>query len=394
MPRNRWRVPLAGIAVPGGAAGSTAGALAAPIAVLVLASCGSVDCHGGNDSDGILRSVPAASRVPTTIPGPGEGEVLQETWTIERDGTFILNQKIEKKEGTLGARFATLEPSAAERLGVEPYSGVLVQWVLETGPAGRGGILPDDVIISFAGKEVSSRERLDFLVEQVGPGGPAEVEVDRKGTRIKMKVELGKESQVVFSRALERRLPVIDDAARTGLRLAELTDEVLPLVRGPGAEKGLLVIGVLPGGPGFSADLRVRDCVAKVGARATPTVADYAAALEPIPPGTSVTFTVIRNGQPMDRSVEVEKHASSSWGFDLLGLVKYRKEPERRHFSLLWGLLFNASSCYAVRGEGNHSVNYRERGWGAVLDLIAAKNTPRKKELRLLWLFPITVRSD
>jgi len=38
--------------------------------------------------------------------------------------------------------------------------------------------------------------------------------------------------------------------------------------------------------------------------------------------------------------------------------------------------------------------NWKEKSWGAVLDLIAVKSTPRKWEMRLAWLFPISYKRN
>ena len=368
--------------------------LACPLFLIALTSCSTIDCKGENDSSSFLRSVPVDAQAAAGLPPPAQGEVLRRTWTLEDDGTFFVNQNIEKKESALGVNVAVLEPEDARRLAAEPFSGILVQWVDGSGAAARAGIIPDDVILSLAGKEVASRERLEFLVGQIGPGVPCDLEVLRRGARIQIKLEMGSQSQVVISRAFERKLAVLNDNPRTGLRLAELSDDVKPLVLGPAAEKGLLVTSILPGGPAFDSDLRVRDAVVKVGTVLTPTLKDYTTVIDAVPPGEKQPFTILRNGVTMVVPLTVEKSATTSWGFNFLGLAKYRKEPSSRHFSLIWGLLFNLTSCDSVRGEGSRTVNRHEHGWGAVLNLIEAKRTPHHGELRLLWLFPISWRSD
>jgi hypothetical protein len=368
---------------------AAAGLAAAP-------SCESIECHGENESGSLLRSIPApdGTGAPDPAAAPDGGSVVRQTWTIEPKGDFTVSQTIERKTGRLGAEVIPMDPKSAGEAGAEAYTAVLVRSVDRDGPAARGGILPGDAIVTFDGKEAASPDRLAFLVEGSAPGAAVDMGVLRKGQVITIEVVLGAESRTLYSKAFQRSLPVIDDRRRTGLKLAEMPDDVRAVVAPRSAEKGLLVVDLLPGGPAFQADIKVRDLVVALDGHPVPTIADWSAVLGSIADGTRIPVRTIRKGAPRDTTIFVVDDAETSAGFNLLGLVKYRREPSSARFGLIWGLLFHGESCSAVkRGDGNEPVNWQERGWGLVLDLVKARRTPTHKELRLLWIFPITFKA-
>lgn len=368
----------------------------AAILLFWAAGCMDIEERSYSDAESCYRGVPitAESLQPIEAAAGGAGEtVVRQTYSIDMDGAFTLDQVTEKKVAYFGADVGPLDAKSAGRLGVEPYTGLLVRGVHKDGPAGRAGIDVDDIIVSFAGKELNSLERFYYLVEQAAPGTAVDIEVLRKGEKSSRKVELGSEALVVNSRALTRRLPAIDDRARTGLRLMELTDEVRPYVLGPGlSDSGLLVLDILPGGPAFEADLRLRDLLVNVAGRPVASIQDYSAALKDVPAGDEVPVTVLRSGVPAETFLEVSEDELSGSGFNILDIVKYREKPGEYQFSLLWHLLFTSEAYDSVRRNDHSSVNATEYAWDTVLDLIAYRSKPGKSELRLLWFFPISFR--
>lgn len=361
-------------------------------------SCCDVGCRGRNDSDLFLYSVPSATS-PATEPGKaeedGEPVVLRETCSLDFDGNFTLERTTRRLVAAIGATVATLEKAAAERRGVQPFSGVLVLTAREDGPAGRAGVRVDDIITGIGGKPVTSREQFEYLIDSARPGDAVEVRVLRKGQEVAIEVELGSETVTQTSQPIATRLPVLDDRARAGMRLAEVTADVAPYLlgtdSGPG---GLLVLENVPGGPGFRADIRILDCIVEIDAAPVESVDAYSSALESLAAGDSVTLVVLRDGRKIEKRLRLVEDATAKWGFNALGLVKYRRAAGHWRFSLLWGLLFNASGHACIQKRPDYPQNSEEGCWGVVLDLIAWHSTPRKKELRLLWLFPIGVRSD
>ena len=361
----------------------------------LLQSCAVQDCSTRDETKDLLGSVEvpvshAAAGLPDELKLE-EGEVLRRLKFSIRKKKLKVERIVEKEVGQLGAQFGLLEQEAAKRSGLEPFSGALVLAVDENGTAARGGLQVDDVVIGYKGKEVASPDQLEHWVEQSEPWQPAELRVKRGAETIQVIVEVGSDPEQGSSRVIERDLDTEDDRNRTGLELTEIPEDIRPLLLGPGRpEPGLIVVGVLPGGPAYFEDVRVLDLVVSVDGAPLRSMEAYRAALDSKPPGSVVAFAIQRKERALEKLIVVESDAKGSSGFNFLGLIKRESRPERTEFEMIWGLLVDAETCHSIEKEDD-GLEYRtERSWGAVLDLLAWRETPKKKELRLLWFFPIS----
>jgi serine protease DegQ len=94
-------------------------------------------------------------------------------------------------------------------------------------------------------------------------------------------------------------LDVADQLQRTGrashafagLAPAPITPDIAAQLRLPNTE-GVIVSGVVPGGPAATAGLRPGDVILSVGGQPTRSPEDFLAALRPHKPGDTVTFAV------------------------------------------------------------------------------------------------------
>jgi hypothetical protein len=349
--------------------------------------------HGDRKSGYRTIQVPAevgAESLPEDLRAEKDEKVHRQTCTIGPDGDVKVYRSLEKEVAHLGASLAPLDPERAKRVGADPFGGVLITSVGEDGPGARAGLKEDDILTSFAGKPAVTPEQVEYAIEQSEPWKPIAVKVLRGSETIALEVELGSEARIVSSRLLERKLEVVDDMRRTGLKLAELTDDLRPIVLGPDRkEAGLLVIDVLPGGPAFHQGLRFKDYIVRLGDQPIGSGADYSRGMDGLRPGEKAAFTVVREGRTVEAKVAVAKDATSTSAFSILGIVKNESAPSKSEFELLWGLLFDAESSHSIK-DRDAAPEYRsEHHWGAVLDLISYRSSAKKKEFRLLWLFPV-----
>jgi serine protease Do len=103
-----------------------------------------------------------------------------------------LRQFGETRRGWLGVNVQTVTEDMAEVYGVREGTGARVSKVDPEGPAAKAGILQDDVIVKFDGKDVTSMRGLPRLVSQTQIGREVEVEVSRKGQRRTFRVTIGR----------------------------------------------------------------------------------------------------------------------------------------------------------------------------------------------------------
>lgn len=103
---------------------------------------------------------------------------------------------VEPKRPARGARAylgispAELTDDLRDQLGIE--NGVVVEDVVEDGPAANAGLKKNDVILSIDGEEVAGLADLRSAIAGKKPGDEVEVQVLRKGKKRTITVELGK----------------------------------------------------------------------------------------------------------------------------------------------------------------------------------------------------------
>nr|MEE4268967.1 trypsin-like peptidase domain-containing protein [Candidatus Krumholzibacteria bacterium] len=165
--------------------------------------------------------------------------------------------------GYLGATTEDIVQIVGEETTGEPDQGARVLSVLPDSPAAAGGLLPGDIIVDFAGQEVDSRRKLQFLVAGVSPGQEVEVAIIRNGQREGLRVrpvewienEPGVSAQVA--------------GLWLGMDVASLADgdprvARLKEVLGVTAATGVMVVGVQEDQPAAEAGIRPGDVLISV----------------------------------------------------------------------------------------------------------------------------------
>jgi len=105
----------------------------------------------------------------------------------------VTNALIESGKVTrpwMGVYISTLTPLEAERLELYVDSGVLVQDVVQGGPAYKAGVLSMDVIIEFEGIEIVDIMQLQQLLQKYSVGQSVEVLLARGQENVTLQVVL------------------------------------------------------------------------------------------------------------------------------------------------------------------------------------------------------------
>ena len=98
----------------------------------------------------------------------------------------------ETHRGWLGVKIQSVSDEIAESLDLKDQKGALIAGLTEGGPAAKAGILREDVVIKFDGKEVNTSRALPRFVAQTPVDKTVEVEVLRKGQRKTFQVKVGR----------------------------------------------------------------------------------------------------------------------------------------------------------------------------------------------------------
>lgn len=81
----------------------------------------------------------------------------------------------------LGVSIGAITPERSEELGVAPNQGVVVEGVMDSSPAQRGGLRRNDVVLSFDGQSTHRIADLQEIVERSGADSKHELKVLRDG---------------------------------------------------------------------------------------------------------------------------------------------------------------------------------------------------------------------
>ena len=171
--------------------------------------------------------------------------------------TSVYNQILDKGKvarGWLGISMNTLPftPAMAKFFGVPQSSGVLVTDLIDennessdTGPAAKGGIRPEDVIVEFNGAKMKSPQDLRMAVVNTVPGEKVKVKVIRHGQEkvfdvliAERKFEEPEESRYTFDEKEEKPKPEI------GLEFDNIPSD---LAKATKISKGAYITSVKPG---------------------------------------------------------------------------------------------------------------------------------------------------
>jgi serine protease Do len=133
--------------------------------------------------------------VNTAIISPSGGSIGI-GFAVPSDSAIVVLEQLrlfgETRRGWLGVNIQSVTEDLAEVSGIREGTGARVASIAPEGPAAKAGILQDDVIVRFDGKDVTSMRGLPRLVSQTQIGKEVDIEVSRKGQRRTFRVTIGR----------------------------------------------------------------------------------------------------------------------------------------------------------------------------------------------------------
>jgi membrane-associated protease RseP (regulator of RpoE activity) len=271
-------------------------------------------------------------------------------------------------QGYLGLMLQDLTPSMAKALQLDDRPGVMINDVVEGGPAQKAGLLAGDVVLQLNGKATADYSELTDSVRALAPGQKASLLILRDGRQKTIDVEVGKrEAQMEWlgqdhAERLEELKELHGLEGLEGLEeLAELENlkwldgehgKVMVLPRGGvhgggphrfvfkttdddrgwlgvhldalnsqlgeyfGVEDGagVLVTEVVEGSPAAAAGLQAGDVVVKVGETDVATPDALHEAMAGTKPGDDLKLQVLRKGVPKTVSAKLGEMPGDAMG--------------------------------------------------------------------------------
>ena len=201
--------------------------------------------------------------------------------------------------GRIGVGVTPVPANALDELGLTSRTGALVSTVDRSGPAGKAGVEPGDVIVEFNGKVVENNNGLVDLVVATRPGTtvPMKVLRDKEPKTLNITVdELNLDSENASTTDTPN-----DNQQQTaqsfGLTLGTLTPDVARRLRIDSDVRGAVIIDVGQGSPAHRAGLTTGDVVLEVNRSPVTSAAEASAELNEVRPGGTAFVLILRGGQ-------------------------------------------------------------------------------------------------
>ncbi len=184
----------------------------------------------------------------------GIGFAVPSNIAVHISKTLIAYGKVER--GWLGVAIQELTPDKAKSLGLKGTEGAMVMDVTKGGPAEKGGIRKDDIILSYQGKTIADPAMLQNLVSMTPIGSQVKITLLRSGKTLDITLRIGDlkdEEKVLLASAKERLGGDFRDATQKEAAILGLES---PL--------GVVVTAVEPKGPLAQAGFEAGDIILQI----------------------------------------------------------------------------------------------------------------------------------
>ncbi len=173
--------------------------------------------------------------------------------------------------GWLGIYFQPLNKELAKQFGLKENQGVLVGDVMDGGPAAKAGLRRGDVILKFAGKNISDAQSLPRLVAETKVGSQVDLDVMRQGKPLNIAITIGAMPDEDAPQAAATS-PKPDK--NLGMQLQNMSPELARQLRQDKVE-GILVNRVEQGSPADMAGLMRGDVILEAMQKPVNTVDEF-----------------------------------------------------------------------------------------------------------------------
>ena len=185
--------------------------------------------------------------------------------------------------GWIGVSIQVADGDMAEGLGYEGTEGTVVSEIVPGGPAEAAGVELYDIILSFNGEHVKSRDDLPRIVANTNVNQEVEVEVWRAGEIITLTLTTGeKDADKENDEAEEEAEPedVQTHNQILGMRIAPLSEALREQYNIPSDVNGLLVANLSRSSDAAQSGMRPGDIIVQVYQRDVSELAELKDAIE------------------------------------------------------------------------------------------------------------------
>jgi serine protease Do len=242
-----------------------------------------------------------------------------------------------------------IDEDMAEAFDLETDKGVIVDDVIDDSPADDAGLRSNDVIISFDDNEIEDIDDLNDRMRDYDPGDEVEVKILRRGKEKTYTVELGRERDRHRSWSFhfdddDWNIPGVyglsnwsdDRGGYLGVFTMELSDQLMDYFD---TRFGVLVTEVEEDSPAEEAGLKAGDVILNVDRERVDSPGDLREVIRDHEAGDEVEIVVVRKGEEMTISANLDEADDYSYGGNyLLGVPSMPSMPSLPSLPSLPGL--------------------------------------------------------
>lgn len=249
-----------------------------------------------------------------------------------------IKEKGKVSRGWMGVSISENEKGQVEINDVETES-----------PAELAKLKEGDILLKIDGKKITGAPMFVSGIRNKKPGQDVNLEVERQGKTVEVKVKLGEYPEGEAKRELELRFPRLfppqppvealpvkpemvtpqpkapkpleawpqwEKRKYIGVYLEEINKELLEYF-GVKGENGLLVNRLTKGGPAEKAGLKVGDVIVRVDGKKVETVGGLSELIQDKKKGDKVKIDLIREKKPMSLEIEIEEEENPSFSWNM-----------------------------------------------------------------------------
>jgi serine protease Do len=213
----------------------------------------------------------------------GIGFTIPSNMVLHVAKQLIAHGKVER--GWLGISIQDLTPDLAKSVHAETTKGALVAEVVKGGPAEKGGLKKNDVVIAYQGKEISDSGMFRNEVANTPIGSEAKVTVLRDGKKVELTIKVGslEESTKILAAYVKERL---------GGEVRAITPKEAEKY-GLEANQGVVINQLEATGPLRKAGFEVGDMILEVNNQPIQGVEAFIQLVSALKPGQNITLLAL-----------------------------------------------------------------------------------------------------
>jgi serine protease Do len=196
-----------------------------------------------------------------------------------------------------------LTRETAGAFGLPNTSGALIMRVTPNGPSDRGGMLPGDVVVEFAGKPVKDSDSLVAMVVSTRPGTSVPLVIYRNNQRKTLNVTVDElDLEAEQSRSARRGVssnapePAPPTTTGFGMTLDPITPDIARRLDLPSTAGGAIVSDVDRNSPAANGGVQPGDVILEVNRQKVANVSQVTRELQKVQPGQPAFMLVWRDG--------------------------------------------------------------------------------------------------